>query len=164
MALTPEERIALELIDRLETITVTEDMATVAVDVYRPNRDASNWTPADNTIVVVQGESAREPAMDCPGNPMSLAYAVTFAIVAFVRQDDRETDADATVINAMSAKIREAIAASSSDWYTFGDVAYHSEFGPSAPFPQTNDGHSGVIVEITCRFRVSEFDPTEVRA
>jgi len=164
MALSPEERIASELVTRLETITVTEDGSPVAATVIRPNKDATRWTPADNTIAVVQTDSVREPALDCPGNPSSLAYAVGFAVVGFVRISDRATSPEMTDVNAFSAKIREAIVASSSDWYTFGDVAYHAEFGDSSPFPQTSDGHSGIIIELRVRFRVSEFDPTEVRA
>jgi hypothetical protein len=51
MAFTPEERIAVEILRRLKTVVVEEDQHTRLAEVYRVNRDATDWTPENNAIV-----------------------------------------------------------------------------------------------------------------
>jgi hypothetical protein len=159
-----EELIIEELIARLSTITVDEDGTPVSVNAIRTNRDASTWTPRNNTIVVVQGSSQRDPDFDCPGNPPAVAYILTVVIVAFIRQNDRETSPDATRQNEMAAEIKKAIVGGSATWHTLGGRCFDADLGNADPFPQTDDGHAGVMVEMTMRFRASEQDPYTVRA
>lgn len=159
-----EERIARELAARLETVVLYDYGTPERANVYRVNRDASNWTPRNNSIVIVQGGSARIPELDCPGNPPAIAFATTFACVAFVRQKDREDDPDAHVVNQIGAMMRRAITRTGAEWYTFGGVSFNCDIGESNPFPQTSDGHAGVILELVAQFRISERDPFEVRA
>jgi len=162
--LSPAERIIRELVRRLESATLFSDGKPTAVEVVRPNRDASNWSPKDNTVLVMQGESARLPGMDLPGNPPAVAYALTLTLAGFARQSDRSTLPDDSESNELAGVIQRAVTGGDADWHTFGGVALDARFGDVATFPRTSDSHSGATVELTVHYRVSELDPFEVRS
>ena len=159
-----EERIAVELVNRLKTIVVTEDQNTTLVNVVRAGRDPRRWTITNNSIFVVQGEATRNPAADCPGNPPANGYDLEFGIICFIRQKDSETIVDdATKVNELVALARHAIA-KPSDWQSFGLLCYDADFGDTVPFTPSEGSHSGGAFDLLCQFRVSENDPFEVRA
>ena len=158
----PEERIAEELVRRLGQVVVSEDQQIRLAKVYRVNRDATDWTPENNTIVVVQGTATRLPELDCPGNPPADAYLLEFAIVLFIRQRDRETDADQAEVNQLVALAKRAVT-STSDWYTFDGICMDAEFGETTPFVPANGSMAGASVQLNTTFRVSELDPFLVR-
>ena len=156
------ERIVLELIDRLEAITIGNGYAMTA-SVYRVNRDAANgWSPKHYDIVVVQGDDERLTEWDCPGNPAAIGYELPIQIMAFVRLSDRTTTPEQQVVNNFAASIRKAIAVDHA-WYTFGDVSRNADIGTAAFFRAEDGSHAGATLTITVQYRVSELDPFEVR-
>ena len=156
--LPPEERIAAEIVERLAD---SEEFA----NVYRVNRDATDWRPANETVVVKQGSCTRLTESDMPGNPPAIAYELTFALVGFVRQADRTTSADDIEINTIAANIKKAVVAGlTNTWHTFGGICFDAGFGATEPFVTDNGAHTGAVVEVICRYRVSETDPFAVRA
>lgn len=171
------ELIALELIARLDQITVGNGYEFTASNVKRVNRDAIDWTPENLSIVVMQLGSERDTSLDCPGNPPANGYALGFDVSGYIRQTDRvdsggpgpgpgpgtrlATSDDDTLINAMEASIKKAIAAGSTSWHTFDGNARHAEFGSTQKF--LSEQHIGCTVSLTVRYRISEIDPYEVR-
>ncbi len=162
MATAPDERIATTLISRLETVTVDEPDGVVPVTVYRVNRDATDWKPKNNSIVLKQGETSRLPDLDCPGNPPAMAYEIQFGVACFVRQSDRASNADMERVNNLSALARKAIT-NSTTWYAIDSVSFDAEVGETVPFMEADGGHVGAIFQVTARYRVSELDPFVVR-
>ena len=158
MTQPPEERIATAIVTRL-------DADAAFANVYRVNRDATDWQPANDTVVVKQGSCTRLPESDTPGNPPAIAYELTFALVGFVRQADRTTSADDIEINTIAANIKKAVVAGlTNTWHTFGGICFDAGFGATEPFVTDNGAHTGAVVEVICRYRVSETDPFAVRA
>lgn len=162
MPTAPEERIAAELMARLEIVTVTEDSGSVPATVYRVNRDATEWQPKNNSIVLKQGEQSRLPDLDCPGNPPAIAYQIQFAVVCFIRQSDRESNADAERVNNLAALARKAIT-NSSNWQAIDSVSFDAEITETVPFTESEGGHVGAIFTVEASYRVSELDPFVVR-
>lgn len=162
MSLPPEERIAVELVRRLEEVVVSQDGFSRTATVKRVNRDASDFTPENNTLVVVQGDSVRNPEMDCPGNPPAVSYQLELTVVAFIRQSDREPDADDTQSNELIALARKAIAPSN-DWFTFDMGAFDAEFQDTTPMTLSNSSMAGGSFSLRVSYRVSERDPFLVR-
>ena len=162
MAFTPEERIAVEILRRLKTVVVEEDQHTRLAEVYRVNRDATDWTPENNAIVLVQGSASRLPELDCPGNPPANAYQLELAVVGFIRQSDREELADRSEVNQLVALAKRSITPAS-NWYTFGGICHDAEFGDVTPFVPSNGSLAGASVQLNVAYKVSELDPFLVR-
>ena len=159
----PEERIAEELVRRLGQVVVSEDQQIRLAKVYRVNRDATDWTPDNNTIVVKQGLASRIPESDYPGNPPAIAYELSFMLIGFIRQSDRETKVDDSEINTIVALMKRAVTPDS-DWHNFDGVSFDAVFGEVQPFVADGGGNTGAMVELFVRYRVSEYDPFLVRA
>lgn len=155
------ERIATELVSRLQQITVGNGYAITVVNVARVNRDASGWTPRHLGIVLVQGTETRNEEHDCPGNPPAMAYELEFGIHGFVRQPDRTTAPDATTMNKMAAAIRKAIAGTAT-WYQIDNACYDADWSETDDV--VSPDHAICSMGIVARYRVSELDPLEVRA
>lgn len=156
------ESIATTLVTRLNAITIANGYAFTAASVDRVNRDATEWTPKNNSIVVIQGDSQRETVLDCPGNPPANGWRLPFAVAGFVRQSDRVTTADQSKENEIAAAIIKAVA-SVSNWHTFGGYAVNAEIGAVTRLP-ASESMAGVRVQFDVHYRVSEDDPFEVRA
>lgn len=157
------EAIAEELISRLEAVTLANGYSFNVASVERVNRDGHDWTPKNNTLVVVQREQQRNEAHDYPGNPPAIAYELPFAIHCFVVQSDFSGLSDAMLVNRMAANVQKAIAEGSTSWHTFGGNAYNAMFGTITPFVSDQGDHAGCTIELTVQYRVSELDPFTVR-
>lgn len=156
------ERIAQEIIERLEEIQIVNSFDFDIVDVVRPDRLARNWTPKNYRVLLVQGNEERLPELDHEGNPPAIAWQVEYQIKVFLRDSDRSETAHAIGENRIAANVRKAIT-NSSTWYNFGEVALFADMGASEPF-FTNEGDSqGITIPITVTYRASETDPFEVR-
>jgi hypothetical protein len=162
MSTPAEEIIALELISRLENITVFNGYAFNVESVSRVNRDSTEWTPRDRAIVVSQDATQRNEEADRPGNPAAIGYTVGFQIFGFRRQSDRAATADAAKVNEMHAAIKKAVA-NDTDWHQFNRTSYDANWGPTTPFNSPDGRHAGLSVELTVHFRVDEDDPFTVR-
>lgn len=161
MTTAATERIALELVSRLEDITTGNGYSLSVSDVERVNRDGTDWTPKHLAAAVVQQEEERNEEHDYPGNPPASAYELKFLIHGYVRLPDRSASKEDAIANDFKAAIQKGIA-SVTDWHQFDSVSYDAEFGTSTIWQSTD--HKGTTVELTVRYRVSEYDPYTVRA
>lgn len=168
MALPVAEKIAAELVTRLDAITTGNGYEFTRESVTRPRRLDRDFTPRNYSIVVEQvGETEREE-MSYPGNPPAIAYESVFNVYGFVRESDDATTSPAITENQMAAAIKKAIAEDAS-WHTFGSNAFDASFGQTEMFeggenlPFTVVESNGVIVPLSVFYRVSELDPYAVR-
>jgi hypothetical protein len=161
------ERIALEIVERLERISLANGFTFDVKKVVRNDRLGTANTPEHLMMEVVQGVSQYNADLSHPGNPPAIAWDTTFNIHCYVRESQRlETDV-ATTSNEMVAAVIKAIttpATSPSTWYMMGDSAVIAEFESSEPFSPGDGSHAGATIPLSVTHRQSENDPYEVRA
>ena len=160
------ELIALEIVSRLELITVANGYAFNVPQVVRPNRKGDNWERKHLSIGVLQGESERVPELDCPGNPPALCYRVVFNLECVCKDSEIDSPdaAHATNENEIAAAVVKAITDDGATWYTMNGNAIDSEIGTHTPFSSPEGEANGVQIPISVMYRVSENDPFQVRA
>lgn len=164
------ELLAREVVRRLSEITTADGYNFTATEVVRPNRDGSQFNYRHLSIRVDQASLERIEDMDCPGNPPAIAWALTFEIRGFCRNTNQGAEfLEAATVNPydMQAAIERAIvteAADSSTWYRMGTYCWDTRRGPVEYFQADDGEYHGVMVPITCLYRVSETNPFESRA
>ena len=161
------ERIAIEIVERLERIRVENGYAFNVTEVIRNDRLGSVSAPRNHTIYVVQGDSLRSPEVDKPGNPPAIAYETSFDFKCFVKESDSLRTETASTVNEMAAAVRKAIVTpetSPSTWYTMGGEAILCNWGDNSPFPAQDGSNAGVVVSLLVLHRESETDPYESRS
>lgn len=158
------ELIALELVDRLEEITVANGYAFDVAAVVRPDRRGAEVKYQHLSILLEQGTSQRQPDLDYPGNPPAVAYDLEFSIKCIVRDSAGTTVAHASNENDMAAAVVKAITATGNDWYTLDGNAVIAELGSHDPFRSENGEFNGVAIGLSVTYRVAENDPFTVRA
>jgi hypothetical protein len=161
------ERIAVEIVRRLEAITVDGGYSFNVAGVVRPDRLGREVNPKDRLIVVYQGESQYNEAQSRPGNPPAIAYDTTFSIVCFSRESDRLNTEVASSTNEILAAARKAIvteATSPSVWYTMASNAIICNWGSVSPFSAGDTAHAGGIIPLIVTHRESENDPYVARS
>lgn len=156
------ERIATEIIERLEAITVANGYSFDVESVTRVPRDSVDWAPFNLAIVLKQGDQTRNEAHDYPGNPPAIAYELPFNIRMFVLQDDKGQAADETAINDAEATVVKAIC-DATNWWIFDDCSYDAFWGGTTYFRSDQGDHTGFTKELIVRYRVAETDPYVVR-
>jgi hypothetical protein len=160
MALPVIERIALEIMNRLETLI--DD----GYSFTRPDREGTNISPVDKSIVLRQQPSQPNMLLSHEGNPPAMAFNVVFMCVCNVRNVFGDEAAYDSACNRAAAEIIAAIAnptISPSTWYTFDGNAVNAQIGANSPYIASDGARSGVIVPILITYRVSETDHTEAR-
>lgn len=155
------EKIAIELVSRLEGITEGEGYAFTTPHVSRVSLDGREWSPKHNGIIVVQKDQERQPENDYAGNPPAIAYLLPFEITGYIRTPEHQEFADWSEINDMEAAIKKAVVSIGSDWFSFVNNAFNAQWGSVAYFRTT--AHTGVTVTLDVQYRVSELDPFTVR-
>lgn len=164
------ELIARELVRRLGEITVADGYNFTASEIVRPNRDGSQFEYRHLSIRVDQGSHERVEDMDCAGNPPAIAWALTFEIRGFCRNTKQGTeDVEAVTVNPyeMQAAIERAVVIEATDpstWYRMGTYCWDTRRGAVEHFQADDGEYHGVMVPITCLYRVSESNPFESRA
>lgn len=160
MALPVIERIALEIINRIETAGI------FSARVIRPARDGRNYTKSHGTIVMHQLESVSNLPASHEGNPPAMAYDCTFNLFCFIREvPDNEPEYSAAC-NVFASAIIAAITTPETNpaiWYTLGNNAIDTLVGAHSQFTD-NDATAGVLIPVKVTYRVSETDHTEARA
>jgi len=162
MSLAIIENIAVVIHERLLAMIDDPVYSTEVVEVQRPSRFAA-FTPRNNQVVITQGSTERLPAADRPGNPPAIAYRQLYAIHCHIMQDERSEDSIDSLLNAFHADIVKAIASPSSTWHTMNGNAIDCEWG-SVNYVNADGGLDGLQIPLFVTLRVSENDPTEVRA
>lgn len=154
-------RISDEIVERLQVLIAGDDIAYQFKDVIRPTRLAQ-YAPEHGLIVLTRGEVARQPEVDCPGNPPAIGYKQTFLIRVHVAPSELDETPLETIEDVMEAAIHNAIR-NDADWHTFGGIAIHADLG--AQMTMTADGgYNGFAVPLDVTYRISEGDPYTARA
>ena len=167
MTLPVPERIAVEIVERLERITTTNSYSFDVGTVWRPSQKAEEATFGHQDIVLRQVSQIPNELQARPGNPPAIAYDLTFAIECVVAQDRTETGSREALENEMAAAVIRAITNPEADpsyWHTMDGNAIYSNFGIIQPFFSQAGDHAGCSVSLIVTYRVSENNPFEVRA
>lgn len=161
------ENIALEIVRRLEQITIAEGYSFDVPSVVRPDRLA-DYSPEDGMIVLKQNDSTLNQDSSHPGNPPSIAFDTEFEIECFVRASEHSDPTSYhSIQNERGGQIIKAITTEATDpghWYTFDSNAILSSVGDVRNFGVSDGNHNGVTVVINVLHRQSENDPYQVRA
>ena len=163
MANSIPETIALEVVARLEAITIANGYTFDNAGVTRVNRNANDWRPRNYSIAVEQGSDSENDEQTHGGNPAAIAYDLTFEIHGFIRESDTSTTASDATENAMVAAIKLALAGET-NWHNWDGNATNTHWGSTQPFVSREGDHSGVTVPLTVTYRISENDPFTARA
>lgn len=158
-----QEVIAQELISRLEQITTANGYGLTVPSVDRVNRDANDWLPKNNSVIVVQGTDEPDQENDHPGNPPANAYQLTFQIKGCVRQSDESSTADQAQENLLAASIKKAVC-NSSTWHQFDSQSYNAVWGPTERFSLNEGAYAGTSLTLVVMYRVSETNPFVARS
>jgi len=164
------ERLANELVSRLETITVANGYPFNVAGVVRGNRDGTTVQYTHQSIRVDQGNKQRVEQMDCPGNPPALCWSQPFGIRCYTRNSNKPDDPQdpeaemphVTNTNEMIDAAVQAITAAD-NWHTMGDINFDTRLDAVDLFDADNGEYNGQMLVVTCLYRVSENDPSEVR-
>lgn len=157
------ELIAVEIESRLNTILMENGYSFDVSEVVRPTRRGENWQYKHLGIGILQGESARVPSLDCPGNPAAICYAVQFNLLCICKDSANSEQAHATNSNEMAAASVKAITSNSTTWQTLDDNAINTEIGSPRPLMSPEGENNGTSVPLLVFYRVSENNPYEVR-
>ena len=167
MADTVIERIAIEIIARLQTITIANGYPFDVTDVVRPDRLGTGFTPDNYLMLVTQKDSSYNSELSHEGNPPAIAFDTTFEIACMVRESDKDENAIATTTNAVIAAAMKAIVNGASDpglWYQMAGNAIICNWGSISPFSQSEGNHAGGTLDLIVTHRQSENDPYTVRS
>lgn len=155
------ERIADVIVARLREANIYN--ATVA----RPDREGTNVSVADGSIVVHQKQINQNAALTCHGNPPAIAYDVRFELQCYVRNQNTEENAYSSACNKLGSQVIRAITQPINDpamWYQMDGLAINTNnLGAMYPMVNNQGDRTGVIVPVLVTFRVSENNPYEVR-
>lgn len=165
------ERLAEELADRLEEITVANGYPFNVTEVVRPNRDGDSVRYTHQSIRLDQGLTERVEDLDCPGNPPALCWSQSFDVRCYTRNSNRADDpqdpeADmphTTNTNEMVAAAMQAIT-DADQWHTMNDISFDARFGTIEAFAADDGEYNGHMVTVTCFYRADENNPYSVRA
>lgn len=156
------ERIASALFDRLRQLAAGWSTYTAVYEVVRPNRLGEDANPKHLQIVLKNGDSARVPELDCPGNPPAIARAQTFNINCRLMPSELDNTPIDEYVETMHGDVVRVVCEPTL-WHTFGGLSVDAEFGD--PIYDSGDGsYFTVNVPLVVTYRVSENDPWEVRA
>ncbi len=161
------ENIALEIVRRLERITIANGYSFDVPSVVRPDRLA-DWSPVDGLVLLKQSDSTMNLESSYPGNPPAIAFDTEFEIECFVRSSEHSDVQPYNVDqNERGAQIIKAITTEAVDdgkWYTFAENAVLASIGSVQNFGISEGNHNGVTVVLNVMHRQSENDPYQVRA
>lgn len=156
------EQIVLEVVSRLEQITIANSYAFDVADVSRVQRDGSQWTPKNYSVAVKEVTDSRIPELDHEGNPPAVAWQLVLEIGGFIRLADRTGTTQQTKLNNFAASIRKAIT-NSATWMEFGSLAVDADFGETQLTESDTGEYSLAIVPLLVVYRVDETDPFTAR-
>jgi hypothetical protein len=149
------ELIALEIVRRLEQITVANGYQFNVAEVVRPNKDGSNWTYQHLGIGVVQRDDVVNESLSYPGNPPAECRDVVYIITCITRDANGPK---ATSENLMLASVFKAIRDGDA-WHRFGGYAIDAEIGDSRNINLQEGEFDGMEIELKVSYRISELDP-----
>ena len=161
MATPIPELIAAVLQTRLQQVTIANGYETNVSLVVRP-APTSDIMPADNQIIISNGDLARLKEMDCGGNPPAYAYQQSYSINAVLRPSEKSSTPAATLQNKITADIVKAITAGAA-WWQMGGNAIQTSWEEISPYDDTKGAASGVRFDLVVVFRCDASNPYNPR-
>lgn len=155
------ERIARELLRRLQTMVNNNGLNTPVREVIRPKR-IDDTPPSDRQIMLTEQGNERVPELDHEGNPPAIARRITFNVRCHLLNDEKSCTPIDQLVHMFAADVQKTVANNDPLWTNFDNNAIDAEFLTEEPI--TGDGGmDGVNVPIAITYRTSEYDPYEVR-
>lgn len=155
------EKIARELLRRLQTMVNNTGLNTPVREVVRPKR-IDDTAPNDKQIMLTEAGIDAVPELSHEGNPPAVAKRITFNIRCHLLNDEKACTPIDQLVHMFAADVQKTIVDDEPLWYTFDNNAIDAEFLSEEPI--TGDGGmDGVNVPIAITYRVSEYNPYEVR-
>ena len=142
---------------------IMENVRTRMAAFTRAYRSAkiATWQPRDLVVHVHQGTITPNVELSCPGNPPAQAYNMEAIIAGIVKPSDTDPVPVDTYKNRLWSDIVRA-ATNADLWHQWGGLAINTTIGNAEEY--TDDGGAaGIMVRFLITFRVSEYDPCEVR-
>jgi len=155
------ERIAVILYDRLNVLTTGIKPTAAIREVVRPTR-LGGYTPQHMQIVLVQNDPVENEELFRPGNPPAIAFDQQFDIHCHLLPSEIDPTPIDEYINTLQADVVEAITDAGSRWFTFGNLAVHSQWG-AMELIQASGSIDGFMLPLTVTYRTSEWTPYQVR-
>lgn len=135
--------------------------AVEAVEVVMPEQLPS-FSPQNNQVVIVPGNSEPVPELSCPGNPPAIAYQRPYVIICVVVQDEEAL----TSIDSLLAEFSAAVIATmteATDWHNWGGNAMNSTLGGTERVISDTGSTAEHRVSMVVTYRVSETNPYQRR-
>jgi len=155
------ENIAIELADRIATVTLANGYNSIVTDVERPAR-YGGWSPANGKVVLLQLDPELNDEYSSQGYPRAVAIDQPFALLCYVKTPDDDTTPIDTLINIFAADVIKAVTQPLASWHGFDGNAINARW--EAPQRFEPDGtYDGVTLVLIVTYRTSENNPYEVR-
>ena len=144
------EKIAAEITDRINEITVAAGFNQTLVAVRPKRNDFSDIAPVNGKVLIWQGNEAppEAEAIGCE------EWLQEFLLVAIVKDSDAATTSIDTRLNLVRADIQKKLIADP----TRGGNAIDTKFQGSYKFDD-GEGFSGIVVAVVVHYRTQFKDP-----
>ena len=157
------EQIAVEVKNRLDTISVANGFEHDPFSVIRP----SKLTPAPAThltIIQRQEDETENDELPCPGNPPAKTWNLPFVIAEVIdpsEQDDMPLD---TFRNQFKADVMKALGDNESPtWQQWNGLALNSFVTTVTPYEDDDGSTAGYQLTLTVVYRTDEMNPFNLR-
>lgn len=146
------ERIIDELVKRLRNCRYVQE-------VVRLLKHPEEYTPKANQVVVISGQMARVPEMDCPSTSPAIAFRWTIDLHINVVQSERSAMPIETGMEVARADVIKAVTTPTA-WWTMNSLALNADWGE--PQPTYGTGFQSIRQPLNVLYRVKESDPYTV--
>ena len=128
--------------------------------VLRPEM-LTDFSPANQQIVIVQGDLAANEEFSCSGNPPALAYTAPYEIVCIARQREKSEESVDTILNDFMAGAIVTMCTPAESWHTWGGLAVDTRMTGSVK--NINDGYCTLNLSLEVIYRTDENNPYNQR-
>lgn len=160
------EQIAQLLVNRVKNVTTINCYQLDLIDVMRPTRQGSNTASGHLTVVIEQGDPARDTESDYAGNIDAICWRQPFIIQCMAAPREGDKIPQDQYLNVMTAEVIKAICtpeSGSTDWAFFGTLAIGAEWGDPVLILSQTGATDGVALVLEVIYRVDADDPYTAR-
>lgn len=162
------EQIAMEIVDRLEAITIANGYQVNIAEVLRPTRigNVGQLGYATKDLLAVVEQSTRTAIEQTDGNPSAIAMEQVFLVALYRTCSTNETVPIDTKINVFQADAEKALTLGltpTANWQQFvvgGDhLAINARLGDPTYFNLIDSQAAGVTIPLAVTYRTPINDP-----